>query len=315
MSERYYKIHRINKIVEDMLSIIICSRTPNLSEAMKNNLLETAGIPYEVIIVDESIHCGSIFRAYNYGMDHAKYGLLCFMHDDILFHTPEWGKILAEHLSNPTTGFIGVAGGTLLPRVPAQWSFGKKFGYILQYDLKKRCSVLLEGSDFMNEKSQRVVAMDGVFMACRNDVAKLLRFDEHTFQGFHCYDIDICMQAHLLGFENRVVNDVLLEHFSRGKLNRQWVENQLKLWRKWRGQLPMFVTAIGKEELLDQEISYLKGSFTRKMIRRGFPNRAILQVFKEYNELIEKETPLRASMNNLRLTWIRLTKRPLSFFK
>lgn len=297
-----------------MLSIIICSRTPNLSEAMKKNLRETAGILYELIIVDESIHCGSIFKAYNYGKDRAKYGLICFMHDDILFHTPNWGEILTAHLSDPSIGFIGVAGGTLIPRVPAQWSFGKHFGRILQYDKKKGCSVLLDSTDFKNEHSQPVVAMDGVFLACRKDVANKLLFDELTFQGFHCYDIDICIQAHRLGFENRVVNNVLLEHFSRGKLNRQWVENQLRLWRKWRGELPLFVTAISNEELLDQEISYLQGSFTRKMIRRGFPNRAILEVFKEYNELIEKDTPRRASMNNLRLTWIRLTKRPLSFF-
>lgn len=298
-----------------MLSILICSRTPHVSEALKKNLQERTGIPYELIVVDESIHRGSIFRAYNYGIDHANYDLLCFMHDDILFHTPDWGKILAEHLSSPSIGFIGVAGGTLVPRVPAQWSFGKHFGRILQYDKKKGRSVLLDSTDFKDEHSQAVVAMDGVFLACRKDVAKKIRFDEQTFHGFHCYDIDICLQAHQLGFENRVVNNILLEHFSRGKLNRQWVENQLVLWRKWRAETPMYVTAITNEELLNQEISYLESSFTRKMIRRGFSNRAILDVFYEYNTLIKKDTPLRASMNNLRLTWIRLTKRPLSLFK
>lgn len=315
MSERYSKINGLNKTLEHMLSILICSRTPILSEAMISNLRETAGIPYELIVVDESIHNGSIFRAYNYGIDHAKYDLLCFMHDDILFHTPQWAKILADHLAKPTIGFIGVAGGTLVPRVPAQWSFGKHFGRILQYDKKKGRSILLDSTDFKDEHSQAAVAMDGVFLACRKDVAEQLRFDEQTFKGFHCYDIDICLQAHKLGYENRVVNNILLEHFSRGKLNRHWVENQLVLWRKWRAEMPMSVTAITNEELLDQEISYLESSFTRKMIRRGFTNRDILAVFSEYNALIMKGTPLRASMNNLRLTWIRLLKRPLSLFK
>ena len=79
--------------------------------------------------------------------------------------------------------------------------------------------------------------------------------------------------------------------------------------------MPAMVTKIENEELLSQEISYLGSSFTRRMIRRGFSNNAILEVFKEYNDLIKPEVTTYASMNKLRLTWIRLTKRPLSLFK
>jgi len=298
-----------------MLSIIICSRKPEITESLKKNLQEMTGMNYELIIVDETIHGQSIFKAYNYGIDHAKYELLCFMHDDILFHTPQWANILAEHLIDPTVGFIGVAGGTIIPRVPAQWSFGKHFGRILQYDKKRGFSVLLDSTDFKNKTSQAVVALDGVFLACRKEVAKSLRFDELNFKGFHCYDIDICLQAHVQGFENRVVNNLLLEHFSRGKLNRHWVENQLILWRKWKNRMPAMVSEIAKEDLLNQEKRYLESSFTRRMIRRGFSNNAILEVFKEYNDLIKPEGRSYASMNNLRITWIRLTKRPLSLFK
>lgn len=301
--------------MEPMLSIIICSRVPYLSDEMAKNLQETTGLSYELIIVDQSIHRGSIFRAYNYGIERAQYDILCFMHDDILFHTSQWGRMVVEHLNNPNVGFIGVAGGTLIPRVPAQWSFGLHFGRILQFDKKKGCSVLLDSTDFKEEHSRVAVAMDGVFLACRKDVSDKIRFDEDTFSGFHCYDIDICIQAHLLGFENRVVNNVLLEHFSRGKLNKQWVENQLRLWRKWRGITPISVMEISEEELLDSEISYLEGSLTRKMIRRGFSNNEILEVFNEYNELIKEKTSLGASMNKQRLTWLRLVKRPLSLFK
>lgn len=298
-----------------MLSIIICSRTPHLSEAMMLNLQETAGLPFELIVVDESIHGGSIFRAYNYGIDHANYGLLCFMHDDILFHTTQWVKILADHLANPNIGFVGIAGGTLMPRVPAQWSFGAYFGRLLQFDKKKGQSVLLDSTDFRNEHSQAALAMDGVFLACRKEVVKGIRFDEQTFKGFHSYDLDICLQAFKRGYENRVINNILLEHFSSGKLNRQWVENQLLLWRKWKVELPISISNISDEDLLNQEISYLESSFTRRMIRRGFKNKEILDVFSEYNELIKNDTPLRASMNTFRLTMIRLKKRPLTLFK
>lgn len=298
-----------------MISLIICSRKPNISEGLKKNLQDMLGLEYEVIIVDETLHDQSIFKAYNYGIDHAKYDILCFMHDDILFHTPQWGHVLMEHLNDHTVGFIGVAGGTLVPRVPAQWSFGKHFGRILQYNKKLGYSEMLDSTSFIDCTSQAVVALDGVFLACRKEVAKKIRFDEQTFKGFHCYDIDICLQAHVLGFENRVINNLLLEHFSRGKLNRHWVESQLILWRKWRSRMPAMVIKIAKEDLLNQEIRYLESSFTRRMIRRGFSNNAILGVFKEYNDLIKSEGTTYASMNNLRITWIRLTKRPLSLFK
>lgn len=298
-----------------MISLIICSRKPDISEELKKNLQDTLGLTYELIIVDETIHCQSIFKAYNFGIDHAKYDTICFIHDDILFHTPQWGQIILEHLNERKVGFVGIAGGSLIPRVPAQWSFDKHYGRLLQFNKKLGRSELLDDGCFNNRTFLPAVAIDGVFMACRKDVAKKIRFDEQTFKGFHSYDIDICLQAHILGFENRVVNNLLLEHFSRGKLNRHWVENQLILWRKWRSRMPVGVTQIAKEDLLNQEIIYLENSFTRRMIRRGFSNNAILEVFKEYNDLIKQEGTTYASMNNLKITWIRLTKRPLSLFK
>lgn len=80
-------------------------------------------------------------------------------------------------------------------------------------------------------------------------------------------------------------------------------------------KLPADLTQMAREVLLDKEIYYMENSFTRKMIRRGFSNKAILEVFKEYNDLIKPEGTSFAAMNRLRLTWIRLTKRPLSLLK
>lgn len=298
-----------------MISIIICSRKPDISEEFKNNIRETIGLEYELIIVDETLHHKSIFTAYNYGVDRAKYRTLCFIHDDILFHTLNWGEVILEHLKKPTVGFIGVAGGALIPRVPTQWSFDRHFKFLLQYDKGKKISKMEEYGNFNSMHFQPVVAVDGVFLACRKELFDSIRFDELTFKGFHCYDLDICLQAHLLGYENRVINNILLEHFSKGKLNKSWVENQLINWRKWRSKLPADLTQMAKEELLNKEIYYLENSFTRRMIRRGFSNKEIREVFKEYNNLIKPEGTAYASMNNLRITWIRLTKRPLSLLK
>jgi len=298
-----------------MISIIICSRESDISEGLKNNLRETIGLDYELILVDKTEHRQSIFKAYNVGIDRAKFDTLCFIHDDILFHTPQWGSVVLEQLSNHSVGFIGVAGGSVAPRVPAQWNFDTHFINLLQYKKKRRYSILREGASFNNRSFQPVVTLDGVFLACRKDLLKNIRFDELSFTGFHCYDLDITLQAHCEGFENRVINNLLLEHFSEGKYDRKWVECQLSLWRKWKRKLPFSLIQQSDEVLFDKEIYYMEHHFTRRMVRRGFSNQQIMNVFKEYNDL-NKSTGLGfATMNILRLTWIRLKTKPTSLLK
>ena len=298
-----------------MISIIICSRESDIPEGLKNNIRETVGLEYELIIVDNKQHHQSIFKAYNYGVDRARYDTLCFLHDDILFHTPKWGEVVLDQLNYPFVGLIGVAGGVLAPRVPVQWNFGMHFVHVLQYKKRLGTSKLLEGASFNNSSFQPVVSLDGVFMACKKELFKTIRFDEQSFNGFHCYDQDICLQAYLKGFENRVVNNLLLEHFSEGKLDRNWVECQLILWRKWRTKLPFSLAQLSNEDLFDKEINYMEHSFTRRMVRRGYSNQQILNVFKEYNDLIKPAGSSFATMNLPRLIWIRLKTKPTSLFK
>jgi len=305
----------ILQTTERMISIIICSRDADISEDLRNNIRETIGMEYELIIVDRSQHNQSIFKAYNIGIDRSKYDLLCFIHDDILFHTRQWGRILLEHLTPNPLGLVGVAGGVLAPRVPAQWNFGLHFVHILQYKKRRGYSELLEGASFNNQLSQSVVTIDGVFMACRKELFKNIRFDELSFKGFHCYDLDISLQAHALGFENRIISNLLLEHFSEGKLDRNWIESQLLLWRKWRNRLPFSLAPISNEELTEKEISYMEHSFTRRMVRRGFSNQQILGVFKEFNDFIKPKSMAFAKMDVTHLTWIRLMIKPTSLLK
>lgn len=74
-----------------MLSLIICSRTPQISEELEKNIAETIGCEYELVVIDNSKNKYSIFRAYNEGVRLAKGDNLCFMHDDILYKTADWG--------------------------------------------------------------------------------------------------------------------------------------------------------------------------------------------------------------------------------
>lgn len=74
-----------------MISLIICSRTPTISEELSTNIAETIGCEYELVVIDNSKNEFSIFSAYNEGVKRSNGDVLCFMHDDILFRTLNWG--------------------------------------------------------------------------------------------------------------------------------------------------------------------------------------------------------------------------------
>lgn len=75
-----------------MISIIICSKYSKINCELEQNIENTIGnMPFEIITINNSQNSYSIYQAYNKGIKEAKYPYLCFMHEDILFHTVNWG--------------------------------------------------------------------------------------------------------------------------------------------------------------------------------------------------------------------------------
>ena len=70
-----------------MISCIICSRRSDISAELKENIASTIGCEYELVAIDNSKKEYSIFSAYNEGVRRANGEILCFMHEDILYHT------------------------------------------------------------------------------------------------------------------------------------------------------------------------------------------------------------------------------------
>ncbi|MCE5282251.1 MAG: glycosyltransferase family protein, partial [Deltaproteobacteria bacterium] len=79
-----------------MISIIICSRDSGALKEVSGNIEETIGVPYEIIAIDNSRNQYSIFDAYNLGAEQSTFDHLCFMHEDILYHTPHWGSAVIK---------------------------------------------------------------------------------------------------------------------------------------------------------------------------------------------------------------------------
>jgi hypothetical protein len=269
-----------------MLSIIVCSRSAKISDELEKNISETIGIDYELIVIDNAKNAYSIFEAYNLGIRKSNYPNLCFAHEDILFKTSCWGQRICDKLKNPAIGFIGVAGGMLMPRVPASWSEFVVAKNFIQSDRENRNkSKHAYKTPDPTLDLVEVCLLDGVLLCCRKEIFDTITFDEATYKGFHAYDLDICLQAKQNQLKNFVVFDVLIEHFSRGFRSKEWVSNLLLLEKKWREYLPIGNAGLDKEELLRIDKRCLQ-LLLKRMVRLNFNLKEVIDSTSDFWKLI-----------------------------
>jgi hypothetical protein len=257
-----------------MISIIICSRFPSMLAQLQNNIAATIGMPHEIIAINNVDGQYGICQAYNIGARQSRYGTLCFMHEDIKFHTDGWGQSVTNALSDKTIGVLGVAGGTYQPKVPsAYWSSGPEYIRMQVLHTVAQGELIL---DLINPDSQpiaEVAVADGVWLCSRREVWLKYQFDEQTFPGFHFYDIDYCT-AIASQYRICITFGVLLEHFSKGSMNEQWLLAALDYQQKWAAQLPFgpatlsqpTVAAIEKRALTEYVNRLLKSTVSTVLI-------------------------------------------------
>ena len=202
-----------------MLSIIICSRHKCIPSAIQQNIADSIGVEYEIITIDNSENRYSIFQAYNEGVCRSKGDLLCFMHEDVLFRSRNWGKVIESHFADDKAiGLIGFAGSHFLADTPMYWYSSP---FVSQRNLNNDHGLVEEHFHegwFGNRCIVEVVAVDGFCFFVRKCLFDRIPFDENTYSGFHLYDMDICMQVIESGYKVCVARDVLTEHY--------WSESQ-----------------------------------------------------------------------------------------
>ena len=234
------------------ISIIICSRNKCLPHNVRNNIHATVGVEYELIVIDNSLRNKTIFQAYNDGVSKSSGDILVFMHDDVIFRSNNWGGVCMEHFQkDEKLGVIGIYGGHYLSKYVShvgdsgfdsknyyQWINGNLHHYF-------SCS-----SVFDKNGEIECVAVDGIFIAMRREVAKLVAFDE-TYKGFHLYDMDICMQTWNVGYEVKVVNDIIIEHKNTPNINKTFLDNNWLFYKKWEKNIPMIKGIEVSSDMLD----------------------------------------------------------------
>ena len=249
-----------------MLSIVICSKNKELCDQLVANINQTIGIPFELEIISGA---ESITQAYETGLKKSSGELCLFLHEDVLFHTQDWGKTLLGHFnSDSTIGLIGVAGAKIHTFIPSAWwdcSENEKVIRILQH--KPGGQTEDQNQGFEAGKLVEVAVIDGVFMALRKEVGA--HFDQ-TLKGFHGYDLDISLAVQENGYKVVVIQDVVLEHFSLGNLQLGWLTALLQVHRKYKHILPL-----------------AKGDAESSLLQEV---RNISQLFKHFVNLVRKNS-------------------------
>jgi hypothetical protein len=245
-----------------MLSLIICSRDINVLAAVSKNVAETIGVPYEIIAVDNSKSQYTIFQAYNAGIEQSKHEFLCFMHEDISFKTVDWGKVVIEAFKNNSAlGVLGVAGSSYKTFMPSGWiaAYAEKGVYVnLLQSFKDKRKDLHAYANPRKESCAKVISVDGVWFCTRKSIAEKIRFDDSTFKGFHCYDVDFSLNVGLQ-HEVAVTFDILINHFSEGSFDKDWATETIKLHKKWKLHLPLAAEQLSEEVRAELEFKAFHG--------------------------------------------------------
>lgn len=173
-------------------------------ESLKRNA------PFETIPIDNNGNRFSAAQALNLGLERAKGNLVVFCHQDVVF--PEGWVIRLLSRLEPLNSF-GVAG-------PAgRCTDGGYAGHVID-----------NGKDWHYPPLPREVqTLDELCLVIRRDSG--LKFDE-SFEQFHLYGADLCLQARLNDLPCYAV-DCGLEHLSGGVKDEQWHAGKERFIRKW----------------------------------------------------------------------------------
>ncbi len=226
------------------VSVIICSINEARyaqSVAQYHRLLE--GVPHEIIGIHDAT---SLCEGYNRGVRQSCGDLLVFSHDDVEIVTPDFAARLIASLQ--ANDVVGVVGSTFA--CGATW-FGSGWPYLrgqFGMPVKPGPGVTAYVFGLHDQLASQVQVLDGFFLAAKRSVALAVPFDEHTFDGWHLYDIDFTFSAHVRGFRVAVCNDQLMIHESHGKFDEAWNVYQERFLKKHENNLTFSGKAVFNQE-------------------------------------------------------------------
>jgi len=208
-----------------MVSIIICSANKDRLALVKQNIADTIGADYELIVMEDAASTG-ICEAYNRAAEKALYEILCFVHDDVAFQTLNWGQLLSGHFErDEKLGLLGLAGSRYKSKTLSGWWTGIQEAdccNILQRRKNGHYRRFLARPAGLAGDAVPVKTLDGVMLVMRKKVWKEIPFNSEMLKGFHFYDMDISLRVSEK-YRVAVIYDIDLVHFSMGHFSDQWI--------------------------------------------------------------------------------------------
>lgn len=236
-----------------MISVVVCSKSKELDSNFITNIQNTIGVPYELIVINNETNRYGLCEAYNKGATESKHENLVFVHQDVLFHSSQWGNVVINLLSDKSIGIVGSAGTVYKSHFPTSW-----IDVPSQYYRTSAIAGWKAGKQAHINRSDElpvadVALLDGMFLCMRKEVWNRFPFDNSNLKGFHLYDLDICLRvgAH---FRNVVAFDILVEHLSAGSFNAQWFKETILFHERYKNELPAKTVTLSKAE--EKKINY-----------------------------------------------------------
>lgn len=240
-----------------MISVIICSINKKFAQQVQSNIHDTIGVPCQIIIIDNTLSPMPITRVYNLAASQAKHDTLCFVHEDVLFKTQNWGLKILEYFSqNKKLGLIGVGGSKYKSKTPSGWFCGlQEFDCcnISHLDRAGNTELLLMNPE-KGSRLQQVVTVDGVFMCCPKSVWLETKFNEVLLTDFHLYDIDFSIRVSEK-YESAVTFEIDILHIVKGNhYGDKWLESTLSWHKHFDKKLPVGIKRTGKTNVIESHI-------------------------------------------------------------
>ena len=222
---------------KESVSVVISTR--KIDDEYLKHVEKMFSHPKTEILVYENEGEYSLPQLYNVGLRDSKNDIVVFIHDDIILETTNiTPKIVRLFDENPEYGIIGVAGTDNLTS-GRWWDNRDKMYGIVAHEHEGKRHVNQYSKQTFGDKPKEVVIIDGVMMMVHKKRIKHT-FNEQ-FEGFHFYDLPICVENYMDGVKIGVTTKIRITHKSIGMVNKKWEKNKLLFEALYEKKLPLTV--------------------------------------------------------------------------
>lgn len=224
--------------INQPISVVISTR--KIDDTYLKHVEKMFSHPKTQILVYENDGVSSLPEIYNEGLNEATNDIIVFMHDDLVLETKNiTPKVIKLFETNPEYGIIGLAGTDNL--LSGTWWQDRTSMYgVVGHEHEGKRHVNHYSKESYSEKLKEVVVVDGLFIMVHRGRIKH-KFNEQ-FEGFHFYDLPICVENHLDGVKIGVTTKIMVTHKSIGMVNKKWEKNKFLFEALYEKNFPLKVS-------------------------------------------------------------------------